>query len=532
MVGHFLRLKVALILAGFRTGNIPRTIGTIFGLLLGLVIGVAGLIGGILLGFVPEPWSTIVLHLGLALILLVWLLGPLVIAGSDATMDPVKFTLLPLTKRQLASGLGVAALVGPGGVATLLTMIGIAIGTGRANAGAVLVVLGLAMFTLMCTIASRLLTSLVGLGLRKRGTRDVLAVAIPLTVILLSQLPNIISQVAAAQGPEQTEQGFSTAARVTRFLPSSFAAETVLAGHDERLVRGLLELGAGLVLIVILAWLWTLLLQRVMTSAPATGGAARTSRDNNLPFDVVLKRFRPRVRAVAAKDIILMFREPAQRIGVIIMGVFGAAAVIVPAILLRDYPLAVFIVAGVGLLMGFTCTNLYGYDGSSQWVNVAAGDDARGDLLGKLLARLLVYTPPMAVMAVVLPAIISPRLVVAVVGITLGVWFVSLGLGLVQSVVAPYPVVYSENSLMATNSGSFMAFVAQMVAFPVIAILCGPFVLLAMLNVEHPVWPSVAGVGALLVGGVAMWAMWLGASRYSAGRQPELLGMISKRAEA
>lgn len=532
MVGHFLRLKIALIIAGFRTGNIPRIIGTVFALLLGLVAGVGGLVAGILLRSVPAPWQTIVLQLGMALVLLVWIIGPLLIAGSDTAMDPVKFTLLPLNKRQLATGLGVSALVGPGGVATVLTMVGVTIGMVRANAGLPMVVLGAAMFTLLCAILSRLIISLVGLGMRKRGTRDALAVALPLMIVVLSQLPNIISQVAMARGAEQTEAGFTTAAGISRFLPSSFAAETILAGRDGHLVRAVLELLAGVLVIVVLGWLWTLLLQRVMTSPPTTGAATSSTRQATLPFASVLRRFRPRVRAVAAKDIILMFREPSQRIGVIIIVVFGLAAVIVPGILLRDFPLASYIVAGVGALLGLTFANMYGYDGSSHWVNVAAGDDARSDLLGKLLARVLVFTPALVVLAAALPLVIVPRLVISVVGITLGVWFVTMGLAVVQSVVAPYPVVYSEDSLMATNQGSFQAFVAQLVAFPVLGVVAGPFVALAMLNVDHPVWPTVAGVGAALVGAVAMWALWLLAVRYSSGRQPELLGMISKRAEA
>lgn len=532
MVGHFLRLKVALIIAGFRTGNVPRIIGSVLGLLAGLVAGVGGLVGGVLLGMAPEPWQSWALQASLAVVLLVWVLGPMLIAGSDAAMDPVKLTLLPLSRRQLASGLGLASLVGPGGLATVLAMIGVAIGLASAPAGLPLVVAGVALLTVTCAMVSRLVVSLVGFGLRKRGTRDVLAVAIPLAVVVLSQLPNLLSQLATNQSAEATQKMLGTVAGVTRFLPSSFAAEVILAGRDGHLGRGLVELLAGLVLVVILGWLWTLLLAKVMTSPPVSGAAERRDGELRFPFARVLSRFSPRVRAVIGKDIILMFREPAQRVGVIIIVIFGLAAVVVPAILLRDYPLASYIVAGVAWMLGVTYTNMYGYDGSSLWVNVAAGDDARSDLMGKLVARLLVYTPVLVVFAVALPVVIAPRLTVSVVGITLGVWFVGIGLGLLQSVIAPYPIKVSEDSLMATNSGSFTAFVAQLVAFPVLGVVCGPFVALAMLNVEHPWWPTLAGVGSAVTGGLAMWGMWVAATRYSAGRQPEILGMVSKRAEA
>ena len=533
MVGNFLRLRFALTLAGFRTGNVPRIIGTVFGLLAALVGGVGGLGAGVALRFLPDPWPATVLHLGLAAVLVLWVFGPLLLAGTDAAMDPVKFTLLPLGRRQLAGGLGIASLLGPGGIATVLTMVGVVIGMARPNAGAAFVVLGAGMFTVLCAVVSRLVVSLVGMGMRNRGTRDVLAVLVPVAIILVSQLPNVISQIAVARGAEQTEAGFVRAAALTRFLPSSFAAQTMLAGQDGRLLRALLELGAGLALVVVLGWCWALLLERVMTSPPATGdGAARSTGDRRRVLSRLLGRFPPRVRAVATKDVILTFREPSQRIGLIMMVVFGLAAVLLPAFLLRDFPAGCYIVAGVGMLLGLTSTNMYGYDGSSHWVNVAAGDDARSDLLGKLLARLLVYTPVLVLMAIVLPAVMAPGLIASVVGITLGVWFSMMGLALLQSVVAPYPIVYSEDSLMATNRGSFTAVVAQLVAFPVVAVLSGPFVALALLNLDHPLWPTVAGLGASVVGLVAMWALWLASVRYSAGRQPELLGMISKRAEA
>ena len=532
MVGHFLRLKVALIIAGFRTGNVPRIIGSIFGLLAGLAAGVGGLVGGVLLGMAPEPWQSSILQVALALVLLIWVLGPMLIAGSDAAMDPVKLTLLPLSRRQLASGLGLASLVGPGGLATVLTMIGVAIGLAGGLIGLPLVVLGVALFTVTCAIVSRLVVSLVGFGLRKRGTRDVLAVAIPLGIVVLSQLPNLISQLAVNQSAETSQRMLGTVAGVTRFAPSSFAAHTILAGRDGHYARGLVELVAGLVVVVVLGWVWTVLLRQVMTSPPVSGATERRDGQLKFPFASVLARFSPRVRAVAGKDIILLFREPAQRVGLIIIGIFGLAAVVVPAILLRDFPLASYIVVGVAWMLGITYTNMYGYDGSSLWVNVAAGDDAKADLMGKLVARLLVYTPVLVVFAIALPLVVEPRLTASVVGITLGVWFVSIGLGLVQSVIAPYPIKVSEDSLMATNSGSFTAFVAQVVAFPVLGVACGPFIALAMLNVEHGWWPTLAGLGSTVVGGLAMWGMWVLATRFSAGRQPEILGMVSKRAEA
>lgn len=532
MVGRFLRLRFALFVAGFRTGNVWRSISTLLGLLVSLGFGVTGLVAGSALRAVPEPWQTFVVQIAMALILLVWLVGPITIAGTDAAMDPVKFVLLPLSRGQLAAGLSVAALVGPGGVATVLTLLGVVIGLTRSVGGAVLVILGAILFALMCAVASRLLISLVGLGLRTRGTRDLLAVVVPLAVVVLAQTPNLISQVVAQQGPQAFESALESLVRVLRFLPSSFAAEAMLAGRDSQWGTGLLELAGGVVAVAVLGYLWSLLLRRVMTTPPATEGATRSTNGRRVPFGAILAKLPPRARGVATKDIKLMLREPSQRVQLIIVGVFAAVAALAPAIWLRGQPLAAFIVCAVALLLGMTNANMYGYDGSSHWVNVAAGDDARADLSGKLAARLLLLTPALLVLAFVPSLIIAPALTVAVAGLTLGIWFVSIGLALCQSVIAPYPIVYSEDSVMPRNQGSMLAAVAQIIALPVIGVACGPFLYWAMTNTDRPLIATAAGLASTVCGALVCWGLWFLAVRISADRQPELLSLISKRAEA
>lgn len=170
MVGRFLRLRWALVRGGFRAGNTAQRVGAILNAILGLAAGVGGFFAGIGLGFLGDPWQSMVVQLGLGLVFLGWIIGPITIAGTDAAMDPAKFGLLPLTRRDLALGLGASALVGPGGLATSLMLVGVVIGLAQSVAGVPLLVVGALLFLLLCAMGSRFLVSLVGLGLRKRGT--------------------------------------------------------------------------------------------------------------------------------------------------------------------------------------------------------------------------------------------------------------------------------------------------------------------------------------------------------------------------
>lgn len=532
MVGRFLRLRWALVRGGFRAGNTAQRVGAILNAILGLAAGVGGFFAGIGLGFLGDPWQSMVVQLGLGLVFLGWIIGPITIAGTDAAMDPAKFGLLPLTRRDLALGLGASALVGPGGLATSLMLVGVVIGLAQSVAGVPLLVVGALLFLLLCAMGSRFLVSLVGLGLRKRGTRDVMAVAVPLAVIVLTQLPNIIAQTTSRQSADQLRRELEIGSSITRWFPSSFAVETMLVGHSGRLLPGLLELLGGVAVLVPIGFAWSMLLRKVMVNPPVSDGPVKALKADKAWVPRVLQRFRPRVRAVAGKDLKLMFREPAQRVQVVLIGIFGLAALVVPMILLRGQPLAVFIIVGVALLVGMSNGNMYGYDGSSMWVNVAAGDDAAGDILGKLLARVLVFVPVLAVASAVMALMLEPSLLLSVVGLTVGMGLVVLGLACVQSVMAPYPVTYSEDSLMATNQGSMMAVVMQFVAFPVIAVLVGPFLAVAMIKHASPLLASLAGLGSMLVGALACWGGYKLAAAFGRNRQPELLVQISKRAEA
>lgn len=531
MARRFLRLKFALVRNGFRTGSTPMVIGSVLSLLAGFAAGLSGLAGGVALRWAPDDVRQVIIQVVLAVVLLIWLVGPITVAGSDASMDPVKLVVLPLSRRQLAIGLTLSALVGPGGLATVPAVVGLVIGTAPLGPGAVAVVAGGVLFVLLCAVSSRLLVTLVGLGLRRRGLRDVLGVAIPLLVVLLSQLPNLINNVLLRGHPERAEQLLDRMRLVLRLWPSSFSASLIIAGEQGRGLRALAEAVGAVTTVTVLGAIWAVLLRRVMTSPPTTG-AVRAHRGRRPRVARLMPWLPRRAAAVADKDLTLMLREPAQRVQLILATALALAAAVVPVLTGVRVVAVGYLGCALAVFLGMINSNVYGYDGSSMWVNIAAGDDARSDLLGKAVARLLVFTPAVVVVALVLGLHARPALLPGVLGCTLGAWCLALGLSLLQSVIAPYPVSYSENGVMARNNGSFTAFVAQLVALPVLAVAIGPFIVAGILWSDRPGLVAGSGTAALVIGAAAGYGLYRAAVRYSAPRQAELLVSISKKAEA
>ena len=106
------------------------------------IAGLAGLVGGVALRWAPDDVRQLIVPIALAVVLLIWLVGPITVAGSDASMDPVKLVVLPLSRRQLVIGLTLSALIGPGGLATVPAVVGLVIGTAPLGPGALAAQMG------------------------------------------------------------------------------------------------------------------------------------------------------------------------------------------------------------------------------------------------------------------------------------------------------------------------------------------------------------------------------------------------------
>ena len=155
MVGTFVRLKLRLLRNGFSIGQ-----GAVLFAIGAFGAGVLGLTGFVTLalarGDKTAPDLAIVVF-GIAT--LGWTIFPILGFGNDETLDPQRLATLPLSRRQLVTGVLAASLVGVAPLATLLAFSGAFIGFTHGAASTILIAIAVVATLLLCVVASRTLVA-------------------------------------------------------------------------------------------------------------------------------------------------------------------------------------------------------------------------------------------------------------------------------------------------------------------------------------------------------------------------------------
>lgn len=525
MARHFARLKLRLIRNGLRIGS-AQVVGLVLSICVALPL--AGL-GFALLAVLPraEPDARLpVAVLSFTAVFLGWLLAPLLAFGTDDTLDPARLALLPLTRRQLMTGLLVASTIGVVPLAILVALSGAVVGFSPLGPGAVVVVAAVVVELLLCVTASRaLVTSLSGF-LRSRRARDIsIVVSVTLTLVF-----NVALQVGSRVLGTADRRVVDQVSEVLGWLPPGLVARAAVDAGDGYLLGAVGELALGAAVVVVLLVAWAAALERLSTTAES---ATNTTRAPGL-FSGVF-RFLPRTRsgAVAAKDLRYAWRDPRRRAGLI--SIAPIAFLPLASILFSGEgagPLLVLAALTSAGLVVIQSLNHLGMDGPPYWVNVAAGDDLRADLGGKTLATVLLGTLLSTGVALVLAAITGgwayvPLVVILAVGLLL----VGTGVGNVVSVLAPQPVPEGTNPWASGNTGQGCSTgLITLLGMGVMAVLCVPVIIAAVAALV--VWPpGLVAVGlAAVVYGYVLWRVSLAmAARRAEGRLPELLDAISPK---
>jgi len=460
------RLKLALVAAGLRTAGIAGLLG----MLLTVTSAVAmGGIGAVLFGlvrFASEQAAMEAAVAGFGVVLLVWALGPIVTATSDGTLDVDRLALLPLSAPQLMPGLLGSALAGFGGLATVLTFAGAFVGLAPLSPLAVVTALAVALELATCATCGRLLGTVISGAARNRRWRDVALFAGPMIAIGTNVLIQLALRRSAPSGGAGTvaleDNPIARALLVTaRLLPSGPAAMAAGFARAGRTLPAVAALIAGALVLFAALALWHAALERTLASS-GSGTSARARRRGGahrprdlFPAAVAWALPGNRVGAVAAKELRVMGRDPRQRMAamssvfIVVMAFFSMQDTMVGT------PRGVLFAIVPAYAATLTGINLYGFDGTAHWLNVAAGDDVRSDILGKWLARLLTIVPVMVLVAWYLvaragsAAYLAPGLALA-----LAVVGTSFGLGSVVSVRLPFPMPTSRTNVFSSgNSG-------------------------------------------------------------------------------
>jgi ABC-2 type transport system permease protein len=526
----FVRLKLRLLQNGLHIGQagVLFVIGAVGALVIALA-GFATLAAG--RGDSGGPNVAVVVF---GLSTLGWTFFPILGFGNDETLDPQRLATIPLTRRQLVTGVLAASLVGVAPVATLLAFTGALVGFAHDLASTLLIVAVILVNLLLCVVASRTLVAVLVPILRSRRGRDFTILA----VTILGLLPPVLEVFAAGRGGGHNwSRTISQTAHRVRFTPFAWGGTAVAdaaRGHSLRAIGFLLAMTA---LVGVLLLIWSHALERALTSSdtPAPAVAPRRGMSTSALIPRALPFLSPnRVGATAAKDLRYSMRDPRRRAPLIAALVLPAVALWAPLSQLSHRPASTTLLALVAVLPAAGLTlNQFGLDGAALWITVSAGNDPRSDLTGKNIANLLVMIP-IATVATLICAVFTRgwSYVPLTLGLAPALFGVLLGVGNVVSVRVPYampdrrnPLAFNPGQGCATLLAGFGALAVQgilLIPVAVFATITLNLLPLGAATVLTVVFANAYGAGIWLGGRRIAWrdAWW---------RLPELLEAVSPR---
>lgn len=492
MVAHLVRLKLAILGNGLR-----RSTWQVIGLVVAALYGL-GVIGLLLVGLValslqdPELRRT-VLVIGGSATVLGWWVVPLVAFGSDATLDPDRFARFPVPRRTLMLGMGLGALVGVPGAATVLAVLGAAGAWWRSPVALLVALVGGALGLAAAVVGSRALVTVLAPLTSARRFREVVMVLVLVPLFLLGPIMNALGRGIAFVG-----SGFADVADVLAWTP--FGAPWALAADADDgawlLLLARLAVAVGWVALLVLAW------DRSLATAlvrPRSSGP-RSARSDGLGLFARMPQ--GQVGAVAARSLTYWLRDPR----------YASSIVLIPLV-----PVLLWFVAPGTLLMlalgpvaayflGWAISADIAYDSTAFWTHLAAPLDGVVDRAGRAAAVLLIGLPVVGGLSVMSVALVSRwDLVAPVVGVSLGVLLTSTGLASVLSARVVYPVPQpGGNPFSSPQGGSTAALLAQGVGSLVLMTLLLPLVVLSVVTLvtDSPVWAWVTAAVGLGLGTV------------------------------
>lgn len=534
MARLFCRLKLRLLRNGLRQSR-GRAVALLF-----VALVAAGLAGAGLLALASLRGERllagdvgVVLFTGLAL---GWTVLPVLAFGVDETLDPARLALLPLTRRELMTGLVAASAVGIPAAATAVALTGSVVGLTGGPLSVLVGVVAAGLELMLCLALSRAVTSALSRVLRSRRGRDA-SILVGAGVAVSLQLLNVLSQRLVGSADRQVLHAVATPLRWT---PPGLAASATVAARDGQYGVALADLVAVTITVLLLLTWWQRTLGRALVTADASTTARPSSRERLLTgrWGGLLSS---RVGAVATKELRYAWREPRRKAGW--AGALLLGAILPLAAALSGQGLhrgAVFVIGTVALFAGLQSFNQFGLDGGAVWLHVTTvtePTDLLADLAGKNLAVAVIAVPAMVVVGSALAALTGGwALLPAALAVGADVLGVALGVGNVVSVRAPYAVPERTTAFAATNPGQgcLVGLSAMVGMLAVLGLALPPLILWIGARLVVP--SSAAGVLLLLgAGGYGAAVCWGGrrlAAGTLSGRLPEILAAVSPRRAA
>ena len=525
MVATVLRLRYRS-LGNTLARNPWQLVGFCFGILwaLSILAAVAVAMGGVALTQGP-PVAYVVAVLGGSALLLGWVLGPVLVAGTDATIDAARLAPFPLSRRQTMLALTAAGLTGIPGIATALASLTTIVLWLRWPAAAAVAVPAIAIAVLTCVVSSRLVTTLsTGLGGNRRA-REVIGTLVLAVVIMTGPiLTGVLTLLSGAGG---IADRLLQAADVLGWTPlgAAWAAPAAAADGAWGAAAARLAIAAGT--LAVLWLLWDRAMEASVASPPRQ--TARALKPGSLGWFGRMPT--GAVGATWARSLTGWLRDPRYLRQLLVVPLFPALFAFTTGVHGVMFAASA---AFVALILSIASYSDISYDGTAFATVLSSGGRGRDDRLGRVLGAACIGIPLVVLVALV-SAFLSGTVVhlPALLGASLGILLAGYGVTAISSALIVTPVAAPGDSPFRSVPGqTFVGGLLVFVVMGAILVVSAPSVVLASIavNVAADAGSAALSWWALAVGvcggAVAVTAGVIAGGRVLDRTGPELLQRI------
>ncbi|WP_154097515.1 hypothetical protein [Microbacterium testaceum] len=522
MVATVLKIRFR-VLGNTLTRSPMQLVGFIFGVIGALWMLALVAIGLFFVGTLDFDIARATVTAAGAALLLGWVIGPIFAAGIDTTLDPAKLAPFPMTTRQMMIAITAGGLTGVPGIATTLGVLATFFVWARQPVAVIAALVCVPLGLLTCVVASRAVAALAGGLGGGRRTRELIGLIGFVLIIFASPLViGLLNALDAASTGGVNLQVLVTGISWTP-LGAAWAVPGELAAGAW--LTGLAKFVIAVATLAVLWLLWSRSLSASVIAPPTRSTTARRSGSLGL-FGIMAST---PVGATWARSLTSWTRD-FRYLRQLLLIPFAPVLVLVYSRGDLDGPFF----AASGLLVGFFAGVLaytdISYDGTAFATVLQTGIRGRADRLGRMLGCATVSVPLVLVADAVTLAIVGRwELLPAVVGGSIGLTLVGLGVSAVSSAIIVIPTPAPGDSPFKRVPGStFAMFLAFLLCWGLTAVLALPAVIPAVMALFFGVtgagWVSVA-LG--LVWGVVVFAIGvlIGGRRFDADA-PRLLAQL------
>lgn len=435
--------------------------------------------------------ARVVAVIGGAALLLGWMIGPILVAGLETTVDAESLAPFPLRTSQVMAALTATGLTGIPGIVTTLAALSTIVLWVRWPVAALVAVPCALMAVLTCVVGSRLMAALSGgIGGNRRG-REIVGTLV--LVLLIMSGPIITGSLAVLDQAGDLGSRFVGAGAVLAWTP--FGAAWAVPG-DIAAGQWLLALARFAIAALTLVVKW-MLWQRALLAATASSKQRRSRRVRAGALGLFGWMPTGGVGATWARSLTAWLRDPRYLRQLIFVPLFPVLFAFTGGVDGFLFGFSPVVVALVLCIAGYTDIS---YDGTAFASVLSTGIRGRADRLGRVLGAACLGVPLVVIVSVVV-SVLGDRAeyLPAVLGGSLGLLLAGYGVTAVSSALITTPVAAPGDSPFKTVPGQ--TFVSGLLVFVVLGacfVVAAPALGLALAAVSTA-GPDLGWI-ALLVG--------------------------------